>query len=109
MTRYNRTALAQLGICKVKIEHNNKHKICHFFVVPGSEQVLLGMSGIDILDILTMNCNTIDTHKANRAIKCITNTANCQGSRCEQHYKNMMQEADSPKIYYTNTEQQFKI
>ena len=31
---YNRTAITQLGICKVKIEHTNKQKMCKFFVVP---------------------------------------------------------------------------
>ena len=29
--------------------------------------------------------------------------ANCQSSMCEQHYKNMMQEADRPQKYYSNT------
>ena len=32
---YNRKTITQLGICKVKIEQNNKDEICNFFVVPG--------------------------------------------------------------------------
>ena len=35
--------------------------MCRFFVVPGNDPVLLGMPDIGILDILTINCNTIDT------------------------------------------------
>ena len=31
---YNQTTVTQLGICRVTIEHYNKHKICNFFVVP---------------------------------------------------------------------------
>ena len=44
---YNLSTITQLGICKVKIEHNNKQKICNFFVVLGNRQALLGMLDID--------------------------------------------------------------
>ena len=58
------------------------------------------MPDIEKLDII--NCNTIDTQETDRAIKCNTNTANCQGSRCDKHYTNVMQEAGRPQQYYTN-------
>ena len=73
LNTYSRTAITQLGICKVRIEHNNKPKICDFFEVPGN-----GMSDIKTLDILTVNCNTVDAQGADRVDKCSTNTANWQ-------------------------------
>ena len=39
-----------------------------FFVVPGNGQVLLGMSDKDILNLLTINCNTIDMITQNEQI-----------------------------------------
>ena len=30
---FNKTTITQLGTCILKIEHNNKHKMCKFFVV----------------------------------------------------------------------------
>ena len=35
LKRYNQTTVTQLGICRVTLEHNNKCKICNFFVVLG--------------------------------------------------------------------------
>ena len=92
-----------MGICKVKIENNNKYRICNFFVHPGHWQALLGMSDVKTLDILTIDYNNIDTQEADRANKCSTNITNYQGSRCMQHYTNMMQESDRLVKCYTNT------
>ena len=41
-------------MCTVKIGHNNKHKICNFFVIPRNGQALLGMPDIEKLDIITI-------------------------------------------------------
>ena len=71
-----------MGMCKVKLEHNNQDKICNFFVFPRYGQALEGMADKIKINITTMNCNTIDTQETNRADKCNTNTANCQDSRC---------------------------
>ena len=49
------------------MEHNNKHKICNFFVVPWNGHALLGMPDIEPLDILTLNCNTIDMQEDHTA------------------------------------------
>ena len=54
-------------MCKVKLQHNNKQKLCKFFVVPGNGQALLGMPDIDTLNIITINFNTIDTQETDRA------------------------------------------
>ena len=93
-----------MGICKVKIEHNNKQKICKFFVLTGNGKALLGMPHIDILNIIQINCNTIDIQETDTANNCSTNTAICHGSRHEQHYTNMMQEADRAEKWYVNTD-----
>ena len=50
-----------MGTCAVEIEHNNKHKMCKYFVVLGNEQTLLGMPDIDIINIINMNIHSIDT------------------------------------------------
>ena len=76
--------------------------MCKFFVVPGYGQALLGMPDTDMVNIRNMNHNTIDTHKTDRANNYSINTDNSQGSRHEQHYTNMMQEADRAKRCYAN-------
>ena len=53
-----------------KKEHNNKDKLCNFSVVPGTGQALLGMPDINTLDIIAINCNTIDALEADRAVIC---------------------------------------
>ena len=68
--------------------------MCKYFVVPGNGHELLGMPDINTLNIIHINCNTIDTWHNDRANNCSTNTAIYWGSRYEQHYMNMMQEAD---------------
>ena len=60
------------------------------------------MPDIRTLDILTINCNTIDTKEADMAGNHKTNMANCQESMGE-HYVNMRQEADKTEKCYMNT------
>ena len=59
-------------MCRVKIEHNDKHKICNFFVVPGNGQALLGMPDIELLNILTISYHTVGTEKEDKDTNCIT-------------------------------------
>ena len=61
---YNKTSITQLGTCKVTIEHKNNTKRCHFFVVPGNSQALLGMPDIDALQILTIKIDSIGAEDA---------------------------------------------
>ena len=63
----------QLGICKVTVEYNNKCKMCSFFLGPGNRQTLLGMPDTELLNILTISCNTIGTEKEGKDANCITN------------------------------------
>ena len=41
---YNQTTITQLGICKIKIENDNKEKICNLFLVSGNGKALLGFT-----------------------------------------------------------------
>ena len=100
---YNHTTITQLGTCKVKMEHNNKQKICTLFVVPGNRQALLAMLDIEILNTVTTDCNTIGTKETDRDPTCYTNTAIMQGAGCEQCYTNTRQEIGRPGRCYTNT------
>ena len=70
---YNHITVTQLGRCKVKIENNNKCKTCIFFVVPGDGEALLEMPDIELLNILNINCNTVDAEKDKKGVNCNTN------------------------------------
>ena len=48
--------------------------MCNFFVVPGNGQALLAIPDIEILNILTISCNTIHTEEANKDANCHMNT-----------------------------------
>ena len=85
---YNKTTIAQLGMCKVKCKHNKKPKTCNYFVDPGNGQALLGMPDIDILDVLTINFARIDIQTQNEQIY--------NKVEDEQHCNNKMQEAGKP-------------
>ena len=45
--------------CKLKLIHNERQKICKFFVVPDSGTAVLGMPDIDKLGIISFNCETM--------------------------------------------------
>ena len=56
------------------------------------------------LDLLTINCNTVEIKEADGAEKHKTNTSYFQESTSEKQYINMRQEADTTEKYYTNTD-----
>ena len=60
------TMITQLDMCKVKLQHNIKPKFCKFFVLLGNRQALLGMPTINMLCIITINFNTIDTWETDK-------------------------------------------
>ena len=66
---YNHT-ITQLDRCKVEVENIEKCKKCIFIVVPGNREVLLGMSDIEQLNILNINCNTIGIDKEEKGKNC---------------------------------------
>ena len=87
-------------MCKVKMENNSEQKICTFFVVPGNKQMLQGMSDIEILNIVTINCSALGTNETDRYASGITNTTITQGAGREQCYTR--QEAGGPVKCHTN-------
>ena len=62
------------------------------------------MPDIEVLGSPTINYNSIGTQGADRVCKCSTNTANSQGSGCEEHYTHIRQEVDRPGKCCTNTD-----
>ena len=76
--------------------------MCKFFVVSGNGQALLGMPHINTLNIININCNTINTHGNDIVNNWSTNTAIHQ--RYVQHYTNIMQDANRAKKCYADTD-----
>ena len=75
---YNSTTIIQLGRYN-KVKKHNREKLCIFFVVPGNGQALPGLPDFETLDILTTNCNIIDTKEADKAGNHKTNTSQLSG------------------------------
>ena len=54
--QFNRTKKHTVSLaicmCTVRLRYRDKIAKCRFFVVPGDGPVLLGMPGIELLDIL---------------------------------------------------------
>ena len=105
---YNHTTIMQLDICKVKVEHNMICKICNFFVVPGNRQALLGPADIELLNILTISCNTIGTQRKDKDVNCSTNRHSIHGAESGQCCANTVPERscmrkNSNMHCYTNT------
>ena len=54
----NNTYIRQPKTCKLKLRHNEKEKICKFFVAHNGSLAVLGMQDIDRLGMLSINCNS---------------------------------------------------
>ena len=89
-------------MCKVKVKCNTRQKMSKLFIILGNGQASLDMPNINIPNIININGNTIDTEESHRVNNCSPNIAILQGSRHEQHYTKMMQEADRAEKCYTN-------
>ena len=65
-----RSEILQLCIGHVTLNNKVIEYQCDFFVVPGNGPALLGMSDCEWLQLLTVNCQTIDgSHKGHQIIK----------------------------------------
>ena len=93
-----------MGICKAKLEYNNVQKCVNSLLFQETGQALLGIPDIDILNIININCNTIDTYRNGSANNYSITTAICQSSRHVQHYTNMVHNADRAKKGFANTD-----
>ena len=51
--------IEELGVCTVRLIHRDKNAKCRFFVVPGDDPALLGMTDIELLNILKVMCEVI--------------------------------------------------
>ena len=76
--KHTTVQITQLGGCKVKVENNYRAKVCSFFGVSANGKALLGMPDIETLNILMVNCNTLDTKEADGAENHKTNTPTFQ-------------------------------
>ena len=56
--KVNNMYIKQPKMCKVKLRHNDKEKICKFFVAHNGSLAVLGMQDIDRLDMLSTNRNS---------------------------------------------------
>ena len=56
--KVNNTYIRQPKTCKLKLRHNEKEKICKFFVAHNGSLAVLGMQDIDRLGMLSINCNS---------------------------------------------------
>ena len=85
---YKQITITQLGICTVKLDHNNKCKTCNFLVVPGNGQALLGIPDTKLLNILNISCSTISTEEEDRDANCSKNRHTIHDVGNEQHCAN---------------------
>ena len=69
----NKTAITQLGICIIELEHKNNKRKCRFFVVPGKGQALLGIPDIDVLNIIKINIHAIGVEQTIGSDNCCAN------------------------------------
>ena len=70
---------------------------------------MLGIHDFNMMNIIHINCNTIDTQATDRGNNYRKNTTICQNSSHEQHYTNIMQEAERVEKCYANTHSISKI
>ena len=92
---YNGMHIMQLGMCVVQIKLKNIKKRCTFFVVPGNEQVLLGMPdtvvlnlinlNIDSIQTLTAECKTYKEQETHTGIEACTNTNTTGDEGCKNN------------------------
>ena len=48
------------GVFRVKIMHKYKPKLCGFSIVPGGGPSLLGILDVETLELLSVNCITVE-------------------------------------------------
>ena len=63
----NQSDIEQLGVCTVRLRHNDNNAKCRFFVVLGDGPALLGVPDIEMLNILKTTCEMIgDPHESRK-------------------------------------------
>ena len=97
---YNKTLITQLGMCVVIINYKNNKKKCEFFVVPGNDQVLLGMPDTATLNIINVTIDSIEAED--------TQKENCNTSISDAKMSNVKQETYGTNRSCTNTDKDLK-
>ena len=57
---YNKTSMPQLGVYIITIKHKDKQGLYILFLVLGNNPALLGIAGIELLDIIHVKCSIKD-------------------------------------------------
>ena len=87
----NTLNIEQLGICTVKLQHKNNAAKCKFSVVPGDAPVLFEKLDIEVMEILKITCEVINSQqtgrKFNPQITQTTGVLKCKTHRMEVHKK----------------------
>ena len=77
--------IRQPKTCKLKLRHNDKEKICKFFVVHHGSLTVLGIQDIDRLGMLSINRNSKNRQVAEESNEDKgKSTRQTKGNRCEQ-------------------------
>ena len=63
MLSEHKASIIQLGVCSITIRHENKGKLCIFFLAPGGRPAFLGMPDIKILGIICVKCSIIEPRR----------------------------------------------
>ena len=66
---YSNSCIPQLGVCTVTITHRGKPEPFRLFAIPGEGPVILGMPDGEIVEVLSVNCNTIKSCLKGKKIK----------------------------------------
>ena len=68
MCAYNNSFISELGVCREALMPKDKSKPYRFFVVPREGPGLQGMPDVETLELLGVNCNTIESSQKSRKI-----------------------------------------
>ena len=86
---YNQLDIEQLGVCTMKLRHEDRNATCRFFVVPEDGQPLLGMPDIELLNILKrtfeVKDDTHESRKFNSQKREASNNLSCRANRTLQN------------------------
>ena len=80
---YNKTVITQLGTCAVVINYKDNKRKCEFFVVPGNDQVLLGMPDTAAPKIININIDCVEV-VCMRKVDCNTNMGDTKEAETRQ-------------------------
>ena len=66
----NNSFIPGMGVCRVAIITKGIMFQCSFFVVPGNRPELLGMPDCERLQLLSINCNTMNDEQNKKRNRC---------------------------------------